>query len=237
MLKLFFPSCLLILSGGFFFPLSSAVFCTIDTTTPLSCIFSSKYQNRVMVENGRIQKVIAADEDRLSIFMEEISGQAFICARDYNPAATTISIVTETGIVQDLYITFSERLPEVVILKDSMFDEKQEKKQEQIQERVAENHASVRVEDLLHGHIPEGYIPCPIKRGQWKPKKGIVLETIAQLEGPNEILRVYLASNNLCKRNSLTECELQQPGCRWIFLETTSLLPKQKILCLIAVEK
>ena len=88
-----------------------------------------------MVEKGKIQKVIAADEGRLSIFMEELSGQAFICARDQDPEDTTLSIVTETCLVQDLQVTFIERLPEVVILTDPILEQKNEEGEKQFKKK------------------------------------------------------------------------------------------------------
>jgi hypothetical protein len=223
------------LLGGLFTPLSAAMFHTIDTTSPLLCTFSSKYQNRVMVEKGKIQKVIAADEGRLSIFMEELSGQAFICARDQDPEDTTISVVTETGLVQDLQVTFIERLPEVVILTDPMLEKQNQ--EEDVQEKAAESHVLEKISDILMGNIPQGYIPCQIKHSQWKPKKGFTLESIAQLEGPNEILKLYQVTNTTCKQKTLSEVELQCQGCCWVFLETNTILPKQKILGIIAVQK
>ncbi len=69
-------------------------------------------------QNGRIKKVIASENERLSIQMEEITGQVFIYARDTNPKETSISIVSDTGVIQDIQIHFLERTPEVVILQD-----------------------------------------------------------------------------------------------------------------------
>lgn len=228
---------LLGLSGIISVPLSAAIFHTIDTTSPLICTFSSKYQNRVMVEKGRIQKVIAVDEERLSIFMEELSGQAFISARDQNPEDTTISVLTETGQVQDLHVTFIDRLPEVVILTDSCLLDDQKDPGEDIQQKAAESYVFDKVSDILRGNIPTGYIPCQVKRSLLKPKKGIILETLAQLEGPDEILNLYQIINTTCKQKILNEVELQSPGCRWVFLETNTILPKQKVLGIIAVQK
>jgi hypothetical protein len=215
--------------------ISAAMFHLIDTTSPLLCTFASKYQNRVVVEKSKIQKVIAADEEHLSIFMEELSGQAFICARNQEAEETTLSIITESGLVQDLQVTFIDRLPEVIILTDPGLERKPENEQEKVQEKV-ENHLFATIEELLIGNIPQGYIPCPIKQMQWRPKKGIVLETVAQLEGADEILTLYHIINSSNKQKSLKEEELQCQGCRWIFLEANSLLPKQKILGIIAVE-
>jgi hypothetical protein len=218
-------------------PLAATMFHTIDTTSPLLCTFSSRFQNRVIVEKSKIQKVIAVDEERLSIFMEELSGQAFICARDLDLAETTLSVVTEKGLVQDLQVTFIERLPEVVILTDPTLEKQQIQEQEEFQEKLTESHVFAKVADLLVGHIPQGYVPCQIQHMHWQLKKGIVLEALARLEGADDILTLYQITNTLNKQCALSEYELQSQGCCWVFLENNSLFPKQKMLGVIAVKK
>lgn len=217
--------------------LSAAMFHVIDTTSPLLCTFSSLYQNRVMVDKGKIQKVIACDEDKLSIYIEELTGQAFISAREPQAESTTLSIVTETGLVQDLHITFIPRNSEVVILEDPQLDEKECLQNTQEPQKAAEQDLLVKVREILQGHLPEGYLPCQVKNQVWKVKKGIQLELLACLEGPDELLYLYQASNTTCKFQSLSECELQCQGCRWVFLETNTLSPKQKMLGVLAMEK
>ena len=219
--------------------LSAAMFHIIDTTFPLLCAFSSQFQNRVMVEGGRVQTVIAADEERLSILMEETSGQAFICARDSSPQDTTISIITESGLVQDLQITFIKRSSEVVILTEPVLESENLEaiQEESVPEINSESRVLAIVDEILAGNIPDGFLPCQIQTEQWRLKKGIILEAISQLVGECEVITVYKISNNSRKKASLCESELQSQGWRWVFLETNRLLPKQTMVGMIAVSR
>lgn len=218
-----------------FCPLSAAVFHEIDTTSPLLCTFSEKFQNRILIENGKVQKVISADEEKLSIFLEEVSGQAFIYARDPEPEETTLSVITNTGVVQDIQIAFSNRSSEVVILKD--LDQEQSEEPEPKNQPCAENIMTI-VSDVLLGNIPSGYFPCQVQCQKWSPKSGIVLDLIAKLEGSRDSdLYLYQVSNTTKKKCELMECELQFIGCRWVFLEANTIFPKQTILGVFSVVK
>lgn len=214
--------------------LSAATFYTIDTTCPLHCYLSSKYQNRIMIENGRIKKIIASDCERLSIQMEEVTGQAFIFAREINPKDTSISIVSDAGVVQDVQINFIERMPEVVILQDPEIDRLDEPQNEPV---IKSSSALTQVEEILAGNIPTGYIPCSINYTTWKLKKGIELELKTKLEGPFDVIYIYQTINKSKQPQTLLECELECKGSQWVYLETNTLKPKQTILSIVAVAK
>jgi hypothetical protein len=183
-----------------------------------------------MIEEGRIKKVIASDNERLCIQMEEISGQAFVYARDANSKETAISVVTDTGIIQDIQLSFQDKPPEVVVLKDATL-EKEEKCEK------SQNPALLCVQAIMSGNVPCGYTPCSMGKGKWYPKKDIALEPIMKLEGTDDFLYVYRATNLLKQSHTLIECELECKGSRWIFLESNILKPKQTILSVISVAK
>ena len=220
-----------------FCPLSAAVFHEIDTTSPLLCTFSEKFQNRILVENGKVQKVISADEEKLSIFLEEVSGQAFIYARDAEPEETTLSVITNTGVVQDIQIAFSNRSSEVVILKDLNQEQVDEIEQKNKPCAPCAENIMTTVSDILLGNIPVGYFPCQVQCQQWSPKSGIVLDLMTKLEGRDSDLYLYQVTNTTKKQCQLMECELQFIGCRWVFLEANNILSKQTILGVFSVVK
>lgn len=221
----------------FHLSLSSAIFHEIDTTQPLRCTFSGKFQNRIMIEEGKVQKVISADEEKLSIFLEEVSGQAFIYARDTEPKETTLSIITNNGVVQDIQIAFEDRSSEVVILIDSDFRDDAAEVESKINQKATENTTMAIVSELLLGNIPAGYTPCQIQCQKWTPKRGISIEIMSKLDGCDEILYLYQITNTTSKKRELLECELECEGCRWVFLEANRFLPKQKILGIISVAR
>lgn len=216
--------------------LSAANYYTINTTSPLHCYLSSKFQNRIMIENGRIKKVVATECERISIQIEELTGQAFIYSRDPNAKETSISVISDTGVIQDIHICFMERMPEVVVLEDHEVAECQLFAQQD--EQQAENNCALNMlEDILAGNIPSGYSPCAISPTKWIPKKGIELELKSKLEGLLETIYIYQATNQLKQQQTLLECEIECEGSRWVYLETNTLCPKQKILSIVAVVK
>lgn len=225
----FLTPCFLLIN--LFFPLFGTVFFDIDTTQTLFCTFSNKFQNRILVENGKVQKVISSDDEKLSIFIEEISGQAFILARESDPEETTLSVITNEGIIQDIQIAFSDKSSEVIVLNGEEIFRAEEPKVE-----TKGNFMEI-VSEILLGNIPEGYFACQIQCQQWKPKKGITLDLIAKLEGAVDDLYLYRICNRTKSLCELMECELQFSGCRWIFLETNSINPKQDVIGIISVGK
>lgn len=215
--------------------LSAATYYTINTTSPLHCYLSSNFQNRIMVENGRIKKVVATECDRLSIQIEEMTGQAFIYARDPTVKETSVSIVSETGVIQDIHICFMERMPEVIVLQDSEIANCRICEQP-IQQIGEQAYALNKVEEILAGKIPADYSLCSTIASKWIPKKGIELELESKLEGPTDTIYIYQAKNILKQQQTLLECELECEGCAWVYLETNTLNPKQKILSIVAVK-
>ena len=55
---------------------------TIDTTKPMKCVLSRTHQNRIMIKNGIVKKLIYP-AGTFSVRMEEESGQAFLTAQSY----------------------------------------------------------------------------------------------------------------------------------------------------------
>lgn len=216
-------------------PLSAAVFYNLDTTRALQCSLSSKYQNRIMFEGGRIKKVISSEPERICVQMEDLTGQAFIYARDLDPKDTAIAIVTDTGVVQDIQLSFTDRITEVVILKDPAPVE--DIKCGEFKKEASKDDVLEKIEKISLGIIPVGYVACSTSNSQWSPKKGLKFEPVMRLEGSDEFLYIYHVTNISKHQETLLECELEFQGSQWVFLESNTLNPKQKILNVISVAK
>lgn len=214
--------------------LSAVTYYAINTTSPLHCYLSSTFQNRLMIENGRIKKVVSTECERLSIQIEELTGQAFIYARDPSVKETSISVVSDTGVIQDIHICFIERMPEVVVLQD--LEQTEDLSCDLPEEQAEQADVLDKVEEILAGNIPASYHPLPLIPIKWIPKKGIELELKSILEGPVDTLYIYQATNRLKDPQTILECELVCKGCAWVYLESNTLSHKQNILSIIAVK-
>lgn len=198
------------------------------------CHLSSKFQNRIMIESGRIKKIIATDSESLSIQIEDLTGQAFIFSRDPSIRDVSVSVISDTGVVQDILINFIDRSPEVIILSDS--EKFNCDSPGELDDQVLEKSVYYQIlEAVLQKRIPAGYISCSVSPCRWIPKKGIELTLKARLEGVFDTIYVYEAENLLKQQQSLMECELECEGCEWVYLQTNNLNSKQKILSVVAV--
>ncbi len=131
----------------------------LDSTNLLKCTLSSRHHNRVFVDGQRIKKVIYPEGD-ISIRMEEDSGQIFVQAMVDEPSETTVTIITNCGVVQDLELSFSDKASEILILR-----EKAEEKSCDFSGVIAMdcgdevNAIQDAIEKMITGKIPEEYIP------------------------------------------------------------------------------
>lgn len=212
--------------------LSAAIFHEIDTTQPLCCHLSSKHHNRILVELGRIRKIIFPEE-KLLVWMEEVSGQVFVQSRYPMLEPTVVSIITQDGLVQDIEMTFSDGPSEVIVLTNHV-------EQDFLELCDADpiyGSPSIdgSIESLLKGEIPEGYSSTPFRRYIFRPKFGISVKLVGKLRGVVETLCVYEVRNTIICKRKILEKEIACPGSSWTFLEKNRLCPKETILAIVAV--
>lgn len=216
-------------------PLQAAIFHEIDTTMTLCCTFSSKQHNRILVDGGRIKKVIFPD-DKVFVRMEEVSGQCFIQPKSPLIDSTLISIVNQDGQIQDIEITFSDCSSEVVVLHAPCF------KPEIIYELsdtpccYCDDSLNSQIEALLKGEIPCGYRSVPSKKCILKPRFGISVKLIARLEGFSDSLLLYEVTNTSWWKRRFTEQEITCSGVNWAYLEKNCLKSKETILGVVSVK-
>ena len=214
-------------------PLSGAILYEIDTKKPLCCSFSNKHHNRILIEEGRVKKIMFPEE-KLFVRMEDVSGQVFIQAKYQTQEPTVVSVITQEGLVQDIEITFSDCPSQVVVLKEG---------------EIAKDHSFYEPEAtpvcssidcpiarLLKGKMPSGYISTRFKRSVFSPKLGIKAKLVGKLRGSAETLCVYEIVNSTFWSRKIHEKEIACRGVLWVFLEKKCLCSKEKILAVVAVQ-
>ena len=204
----------------------SVVFYDIDTTLPAKCSFSNTSQNRVLVEHGRIEKVIFTD-DSITVRMEEESGQAFVCAFKPIKINTVISVVTDKGEVQDLEIEFSNKPSEIVVLRDN-----------KAQKKSIDDRNIVKIIDtLLSGQTPEGYCCNEINGGWSCVGNGFKASSIAQFESSRDSIRMVRIINAAKCQNALNESQLCSEDTQWVYLIKKILDSRETTLALVSERK
>lgn len=222
---------LLLLSSS----LKAAIFHEIDTTTTLCCAFSAKHHNRILVEEGRIKKIIFP-EDKLFVRMEELSGQCFIQPKSPVFGETLISIVTQDGHIQDIELIFLDMPSEVVVLKMPTFEPEILYELKDTPGYCFDDSLNAHIETLLNGEIPNGYRSLPFKRCLLKPKLGISAKLVARLEGPCDELLLYEVSNRAWWKKRISEREIVCQRVNWVYLEKNCLKSKETILGIVSVK-
>lgn len=213
--------------------LSAAIFYPIDTTQPLSCYLSQQQHNRILIENSRIKKIVFP-EDKLHVRMEEASGQVFIQAKTLFQEKIVVSIVSQSGVVQDIEIEFAQQPSEVIILQE--MKEEQPLHEECYIPCSYKNDPHLVIEDLLQGKIPSGFLSAPIINSCKTIRPGIKAKLIGRLQGGYEDVYIYQIKNTRSWKKSVLEHDLACREARWVYLQKNCLEPKETVLVIMAVE-
>lgn len=220
----------LLLIFGLLSPLSATVLHQIDTTAPLCCTFALQHHNRILVEGGRIRKVICPEVPVL-VRLEEESGQVFVSSMSGAPPIVTLSIVTLNGSVQDIEIHFENRTTEIVVLK--------ELSKEKPKELVCKSHQRdfELVNVILSGHLPKNYRYLKPPTVNQRLASGAKSTLMAKLEGPDDYIFVYWIENRERHAVRVHESELPHLGCRWVYLESNQIPPCSRVIGLVSMGK
>lgn len=231
---------LLLIGSG---TLKATLFFPMDTMQLHTAILSSTHQNRILVEEGRIHKVIYPDSGSFSISIEEESGQVFVHCLEPYPSPVTMSIVTSDGQVQDIEASFEDKASEVLVLQEMAPE------QPCVEESFCSNDAcrymcaspeeiQEKVNTIIHGKVPCGYSSCTPKRFVRKIKKCLKGERIGRLAGPGEDLDIWrIVNTSPCQTAKVRECELGFEGSTWIYLEKNGLNPGESTIAIVSVER
>jgi TraK protein len=215
------------------------VFLPIDTTVLQKATLSWIHQNRILVDGGRIIKVIYPDDGSIAISIEEESGQAFIHTTIPNPQTITISVVTNLAMVQDIEIDFANCSSEVIVLTLPHEDMCCPSAEPCIVQAEHDPDAiQYKINSLLSGKVPQGYTSCQIKGPVRMLKKRIRGENIARITSLTEDLYIWrLENRSRFKAETILEKELGFIGSKWIYLQKNCLNPRESITAIVAVQK
>lgn len=207
----------------------------IDEKNPIGVTFSRISHNRIAVEGGSVEKVIG-DSAIFSVTLDRSTGQAFINVLQDVPRAVTLTVITNSGNVQDLLISAKDCPSEQVILKEEAdFDWDEIVVNPEVIQEAA-------IVEMLN-KIMEGKIPCGFGL---KPMEGDVsfdlpkplkADPIKILEGALETIFVYRIRNEGQQTLVITSDSLKKETHSWVFLNAQNLDPRQEAICIFACPK
>ena len=197
----------------------------IDGTHPISVDFSISSHNRIAVADGAVEKVFG-DSAIFSVTVDPVTGNAFVnLLKEIEGIPATMSVVTSSGLVQDLLVSSREGVSEQVILK--------EREEQEFFARDVTLASSVDVlNKILEGKIPNGY-------GQMETVQDLSLPNplkataIKAFEGPFEIISVYEIVNSGKESIVLSTEALKQGKGTWAFVTVNEIAQNEKAICLV----
>lgn len=215
-----------------FFSLHALVEQPIDEKKPLPLIFSRNSHNRICVEKGGVEKVIG-DEAFFEITIDPTTGNAFINVLREILEPTTLTVVTSSGLIQDLTITSGDKLSEHLLLKEEV-------DQEEFKEITSNFHGHTIdfINKILEGKTPLGYglKPNPEKEILQLPSP-LATSIIKTFEGPFEEVFVLKIKNHGKDPIILESDSLKKDKASWVFLNSHELRAKEQALCIISYPK
>ena len=205
----------------------------IDIARPLKVSFSKTHGNRIAVSDGIVKKILGPP-NVCSIRIEKESGQAFVNLLRPIKENVVFSIITGNGLVQDIEISFEDKISEVVILKEPL-DEEEESL---VHINDIQESAVKIVKGLLRQHIPKGFVFRDA--GKYQRERNdmdLSFQLKSIIEGPLERVFIYEITNIRQKEQSICERFIKRRNDLWVFLEKKDLQPNEKTLAFIGEKK
>ena len=215
-------------------PLTASISCPLNTAQTLTCRFSTHQHNRILIEGGRIKKVIFPEE-KLHVRMEETSGQVFIQAKTHIQEKIIVSVISQSGIVQDIEIEFTDRSSQVVILQEPVVEPRQYTRDAFCLQCPSEDLSSL-VGTILQNKVPEGFVSVPITHFSKTIRSGMKAKLVGRLRGCGQDLYIYQIHNARIWKKCLLERDLTCCGALWVYLQQTCLEAKETVLAVVAVQ-
>ena len=196
--------------------------------------FSTTSHNRISIENGNVEKIFG-DESCFNVSIDRTTGNAFISLIKPIIEPVTLTVVTNTGLIQDLSVTASEQPSEHLILKE--IDEASE----EFITFSSDYHGPTIdfLNKIFEGKIPLGYGLRPFQH----PEKQLALPSpltsthIEAFEGPFENIIVYKIKNTGKDTIIMNTESLKKETATWVFLNAHELKSKEELLCIMSYPK
>lgn len=205
----------------------------ISEKIPISVVFSKSSHNRISVDGGGIEKIFG-DESYFHVSIDRSTGNAFVnVLKEIVGGPSTLTVVTHSGLVQDLYVSSGDKFSEHLVLSEDFEDEGF------IGTKLNFNVYAVEILNrVLEGKTPIGYGQRLIKEDEFfQLPFPLQVEPIKAFEGVSEDLVVFIIKNLGKKPVVLSADSLKREGAAWVFLNAHELHGKQEATCIIALNK
>ena len=204
----------------------------IDEKKPFEVTLSRTSHNRIGVKNGTVEKVIG-NGSIFSLTIDANTGNAFVnLLQDILDKPTTLTIVTGSGMMQDLTVSSREGPAEHISLI--------EEEGEETFTLSPFSHAFTVtfLNQILEGNVPFGYGQRPIlETERLELPTSLSVQALKAFEGSFEEILVYEIENTGKQSIVITADAVKQEHNSWVFLNARELRPKERVLCVIGNQK
>lgn len=205
----------------------------INEKKPLPVTFSTQSHNRISIAGASIEKIFG-DEVYFNITIDRTTGNAFVTVTRPIPEPTTLTVVTSSGIIQDLSVTSEQKASEHLILKE--IDEDSDPLSS-----LSSNYHQLTVDFLnriLEGKIPLGYGERPLENDDaLKLPHPLKAKAVTAFEGPFEHIIVYKIKNMGKEPIVVNAASLKTRQASWVFLNSHEFKTKEELLCILSIPK
>lgn len=242
------PRLLIPLLSGLFFPLTAFKEAPIQEKIPLSVTFSTTSHNRISVQDGSVEKILGP-EAFFEIHIDRTTGNAFVTLHRSLPHPITLTVVTSTGLIQDLVISSSEGPSQHVILQEPS-------EPDELISISTDVHSPTidLLNSILEGKVPLGYGQKEIQTTSSSSSPESLAEKLLEkellhlpsplvssplkaFESPFEEIWVYKIQNQGKDPILLHSQVLKRPPLSWVFLAAHELKSQQQTICILSYPK
>ena len=202
----------------------------IDEKKPISIPFSKSSHNRISVCSGYVEKIFG-DDTYFNISIDRMTGNAFVNVLRDIEEPITLTVVTNTGLIQDLLITSADKPSEHLILKDE--------EEDPIETTMSFHENTIEfLNQILEGHLPLGYgLRASLDKDTLQLPHPLMATTIRAFESPFEEVIVYSIKNTGKDPIVINAKSLKKDNASWVFFTAHELKSKEQTVCIISFQK
>ena len=206
---------------------------TMDEKKPIDVIFSKNSHNRIAISQSSIEKIFG-DENFFKIWIDSTTGNAFVKVKRDITNPTTLTVVTSSRFIQDLYVISDDIPSEHLILKEDSHEE------EEIMSKFSTFHTTTVefLNQIFENKTPLGYRKREII-GLTIPDlpKPLEIEIIQAFENSYESIVVYKVKNSGKTSIVLSSDAFKKNDVNWVFLNANELKAKEEVVCIMSTFK
>ncbi len=212
----------------------ATIYTPIDSTVVKRVELSSRFQNRIAVNEGRINQLVYPGCN-IDINLDEETGQVFIYALSDFPEPSSLSVIIEGGKVQDFELVFIEKPGEIVILEEAIYEDIDFASENMLLIPGSPEDKVDIIRKIMSGDILEDFVSCDIMAERVLIRNRVRAVLISKFVSLYETLYVWRVENVSKKLQVIKEIDMNFQCGNWVYLDQHHLSRGMKTLAIVGV--